>query len=150
MVNQAMEFDRMSSAGYLVNYMARLFADRLRKRIAPLGIVPGQFPALLALWEKDGLTQKELLAQVAIEQATLANTLTRMERDGLIVRKEHPADARARKIHLTAKARKIRDQAYTAAMETNAEALAGLTENELDEFLNLMRKTISELQNGDH
>ena len=42
------------------------------------------------------------------------------------------------------------DQAYTAAMETNAEALAGLTENELDEFLNLMRKTISELQNGDH
>ena len=145
-----MEFDRMSSAGYLVNYMARLFADRLRKRIAPLGIVPGQFPALLALWEKDGLTQKELLDQVAIEQATLANTLTRMERDGLIVRKEHPADARARKIHLTAKARKIRDQAYTAAMETNAEALAGLTENELDEFLNLMRKTISELQNGDH
>ena len=145
-----MEFDRMSSAGYLVNYMARLFADRLRKRIAPLGIVPGQFPTLLALWEKDGLTQKELLDQVAIEQATLANTLTRMERDGLIVRKEHPADARARKIHLTAKARKIRDQAYTAAMETNAEALAGLTENELDEFLNLMRKTISELQNGDH
>ena len=145
-----MEFDRMSSAGYLVNYMARLFADRLRKRIAPLGIVPGQFPALLALWEKDGLTQKELLEQVAIEQATLANTLTRMERDGLIVRKEHPADARARKIHLTAKARKIRDQAYTAAMETNAEALAGLTENELDEFLNLMRKTISEMQNGDH
>ena len=88
-----MNFDRMSSAGYLVNYMARLFAEGLRKRIAPLGIVPGQFPALLALWERDGLTQKELLAQVAIEQAALANTLARMKRDGLIIRKEHPADA---------------------------------------------------------
>ena len=141
-----MKFDRMTSAGYLVNYMARLFAEGLRKRIAPLGIVPGQFPALLALWERDGLTQKELLAQVAIEQATLANTLARMERDGLIVRKEHPADARARTIHLTEKAQSIRDDAYKAAAETNAEALAGLSKEERQEFLNLMGRTISSLQ----
>ena len=136
----------MTSAGYLVNYMARLFAEGLRKRIAPLGIVPGQFPALLALWERDGLTQKELLEQVAIEQATLANTLTRMERDGLIVRREHPADARARTIHLTEKARSIRDAAYKAAIETNADALAEFSDEERMEFLNLMGKTINSLQ----
>ena len=139
----------MTSAGYLVNYMARLFAEGLRKRIAPLGIVPGQFPALLALWERDGLTQKELLAQVAIEQATLANTLARMERDGLIVRKEHPADARARTIHLTEKAQSIRDDAYKAAAETNAEALAGFSKVERQEFLNLMGRTIISLQADD-
>ena len=136
----------MTSAGHLVTYMARLFDEGLRKPIAPLGIVPGQFPALLALWERDGLTQKELLEQVAIEQATLANTLARMERDGLIVRREHPADARARTIHLTEKARSIRDAAYAAAEETNAEALAGLSDSERQEFLNLMRRTISSLQ----
>ncbi len=136
----------MTSAGYLVNLMARLFAEGLRKRIAPLGIVPGQFPALLALWERDGLTQKELLAQVAIEQATLANTLARMERDGLIVRKEHPADARARTIHLTEKAQSIRSAAYEAAIEINSEALAGLSEEERQEFLNLIGRTISSLQ----
>ena len=139
----------MTSAGYLVNYMARLFAEGLRKRIAPLGIVPGQFPALLALWERDGLTQKELLAQVAIEQATLANTLARMERDGLIVRKEHPADARARTIHLTEKAQSIRDDAYKAAAETNEEALAGLSNVERQEFFNLMGRTIISLQADD-
>ena len=141
-----MEFDRMTSAGYLVNHMARLFAEGLRKRIAPLGIVPGQFPALLALWERDGLTQKELLQLVAIEQATLANTLNRMERDGLIARKEHPADARARTIHLTEKARSIRDAAYQAAMDTNQEALSGLSDEEHQAFLNFMRRTITELQ----
>ena len=136
----------MTSAGYLVNHMARLFADGLRKRIAPLGIVPGQFPALLVLWDKDGLTQKELLALLDIEQATLANTLTRMERDGLIVRKEHPADARARTIHLTDKARSIRDSAYEAAMATNEEALTGLSDRERQDFLDLMRRTITALQ----
>ena len=55
----------------------------------------GPFPTLLAFWEKDGLTQKQLFALVDIEIATLSNTLARMERDGLITRKEHPSDARA-------------------------------------------------------
>lgn len=137
-----MEFDRMSSAGYLVNNLARLLVEVLRKRIGPLGIVPGQFPTLLALWEKDGLTQKELLSQVDIEQATLANTLTRMERDGLITRKEHPADARARTIHLTDAGRSIRDQAYEAAMQINAELLADLSEAEAQAFLSSLRRVI--------
>ena len=141
-----MKFDRQTSAGYLVNHMARLFAEELRKRIAPLGIVPGQFPALLVLWEQDGLTQKQILELVAIEQATLANTLTRMERDGLIVRKEHSADARARTIHLTKKARSIRDAAYKAANETNQAALEGMSQEDRDAFLGLMRRTIEKIQ----
>ena len=138
-----MTFERMNSAGYLVNHLARLFADALRERIAPLGIVPGQFPALLALWEKDGLTQKELLKLLDIEQATLANTLTRMERDGLVVRREHPSDARARTIHLTAKANGIRVAAYAAARETNEKALDELSSNERQQFLDSMKKVIS-------
>ena len=85
-----MDFDKLNSAGFLVNHVARLFAEGLRLKIAPLGIVPGQFPALLELWEKDGQTQKQLVEKLDIEQATMANTLSRMERDGLIVRKEHP------------------------------------------------------------
>ena len=145
-----MEFDRMNSAGYLVNNLARLLVEVLRKRIAPLGIVPGQFPTLLALWEKDGLTQKELLALVDIEQATLANTLTRMERDGLIIRKEHPADARARTIHLTEQGHSIRDEAYQAAMQINEEVLADLSDEETQEFLDYMRRVIGRIKEAEH
>ena len=145
-----MEFDRMNSAGYLVNNLARLLVEVLRKRIAPLGIVPGQFPTLLALWEKDGLTQKELLALVDIEQATLANTLTRMERDGLIIRKEHPADARARTIHLTEQGHSIRDEAYKTAMQINKEVLADLSDEETQEFLDYMRRVIGRMKEAEH
>lgn len=141
-----MTLKRMDSAGYLVNHMARLFADGLRRRIAPLGIVPGQFPALLELWEHDGQTQKELVEKLDVEQATLANTLARMERDGLIVRKEHPADARARTIHLTEKARAIRDRAYAAAQETNRAALAGFSPEERRQFIELMQRTITTMR----
>ncbi len=136
----------MNSAGYLVNNMARLLVEVLRKRVAPLGIVPGQFPALLALWEKDGLTQKELLSMLDIEQATLANTLTRMERDGLIIRKEHPADARARTIHVTEQGSSIRDDAYRTAMQINEEVLADLSEEETKAFLGYMRRVIGRIK----
>lgn len=140
----------MNSAGYLVNNLARLLVEVLRKRIAPLGIVPGQFPALLALWEKDGLTQKELLTMLDIEQATLANTLTRMERDGLIIRKEHPADARARTIHLTEQGRSIRDEAYQTATQINQDILADLSDEETRAFLDCMRRVIGKVKEVEH
>ena len=41
---------------------------------------------------------------------------------------------------------RIRDRAYMAAMKTSEEALAGLSESERGVFLEIMRQTISELQ----
>ena len=141
-----MAFKKMNSAGYLANHMARLFADGLRARIKPLGIVPGQFPALLELWERDGLTQKELVARLDIEQATMANTLARMERDGLVRRKPHPGDGRAQLVWLTAKAKALRAPAIDAAMAQNDVALSLLSDEERGQFLEFMRRTLDAMQ----
>lgn len=141
-----MSFDHNTSAGYLVNHMARLFFEELRKRIEPMGIVPGQFPALLALWQKDGQTQRELVDKLDVEQATMANTLNRMERNGLIQRLDHPTDGRAKVICLTEKARSVRDDAYAAASAVNDMALATLSTEERETFIDLMQRTISTLK----
>lgn len=141
-----MEFEKDKSAGYLANHMARLFAQALQQRIKPLGIVTGQFPALLALWERDGLTQKEMVARLGIEQATMANTLSRMERDGLIRRTPHPTDARAQQVWLTPQAKSIRDSAYRAANDTNCIALDGLSDQERDLLIKFMGRVIGALE----
>ncbi|MEW2915463.1 MarR family winged helix-turn-helix transcriptional regulator [Ruegeria sp. ANG10] len=141
-----MNFEKENSAGYLVNHMARLFAKELQQRIAPLGIVVGQFPILLQLWLKDGVTQKELLGKIDVEQATLANTLNRMERDGLIKRTKNPADARAQMIWLTEKATAIRNSAYESAQSVNAEALQVLSETEQAHFMDYMRRIIGKMR----
>ena len=49
-----------SSVGYQVNRLARLFEVALRDRIAAYGVVPGQFPALLALYERDPDTARTM------------------------------------------------------------------------------------------
>ena len=137
-----MSFDKNGSAGYLVNHVARIFAAGLQNRIAPLGLTIGQFPILLELWVKDGVTQRDLLDKLTLEQATLANTLNRMERDRLIVRRKNPADGRSQQIWLTKKGKAPRDRAYQAANEQNERSLGPLSQAERVQFLELMRRII--------
>ncbi|MCQ0989656.1 MarR family winged helix-turn-helix transcriptional regulator [Jiella marina] len=144
-----MTFDKDRSAGYLVNHMARLFARALQERIAPLGLSTGTFPVLLVLWEDEGLTQRDLVARLDIEQATMANTLTRMERDGLITRKKDPSDGRVQRIWLTQRARQLHEPATQAANEVNEIALSNLTEEEKQTFLDLIARVITRLGEGE-
>lgn len=141
-----MTFDKWTSAGYLANHMARLFAQGLQARIKPLGLTTGTFPALLELWEEDGLTQKALVERLDIEQATMANTLRRMERDRLVRRSPHPVDGRAQQVWLTPKARSLRDDALAAANAQNELALAGLSADERRLFIQLMTRTIGSMR----
>lgn len=141
-----MSFDRTRSAGFLANQMARLFAKGLQRNIRQFGLAPAQFMTLLALWEEDGLTQRELTERLDVEQATMANTLTRMERDGLIERRTLPEDGRSQSIHLTRKAICLQEAATDAAKSVNATALGNLSEEERTLFLDLASRIISALK----
>ena len=138
-----MSFVKNDSAGYLINHMARLFAQELTARIKPLGLTTGTFPALLELWDQDGLTQKQLVTRLGIEQATMANTLNRMERDGLVTRRKDPKDGRAQLVWLTDRARSLQGPAIAAAEGVNGDLLSGLTGDEQAQLLALMGKVIA-------
>lgn len=141
-----MTFRKSESAGYLANHMARLFALGLQERIRPLGLAPAQFMTLLELWNEENLTQKDLVQRLDVEQATIANTLNRMQRDGLIERHENPDDRRAQMIRLTPKARALREDATRAAQVQNEKALAGFSPGEREVFLAMMKRAIDAMQ----
>ncbi|MSO98747.1 MAG: MarR family transcriptional regulator, partial [Rhodospirillaceae bacterium] len=98
-----MAIRRLDSLGYQLGLLNRNYDKRLQDALAPLGVAPGQFPALVMLFQKDGLTQAELCRRIGVEQPTMANTLARMERDGLIRREVDSADKRRSFIYLTPK-----------------------------------------------
>ena len=139
-------FQKDRSAGYLANHLARLFALRLHERIRPLGLAPAQFMTLLELWREEGLTQRDLVARLDVEQATMANTLARMERDGLIERRAHDGDARSKTIHLTDHARSLREPAEAAAREVNEMALTGMSGSEREQFVETIKATVDRLR----
>lgn len=144
------QWTRDTSLGYQINHLGRLLAQALHRRIAPLGVVPGQFAQLLALFEQDGLTQRELCELVRIEQPTMANTLQRMERTSLIRREPDPADGRRMRVVLTARARALEDHLVSAAREVNGIATSGLSDQEVAAFRSTLRQIINNLEAADH
>ncbi|MCW4457357.1 MarR family winged helix-turn-helix transcriptional regulator [Microbacterium sp. MPKO10] len=140
---------REESLGYQVNHLARLMELRLRDRIAATGVVPGQFAQLLALFEEDGLSQRELGLRVQVDPSTMAHTLRRMERDGLVQRDVDPADRRRVVVTLTDHARSLEATLTAAAEETNAEATRSLSPTEQGRLLKLVGSVIAQLQSDD-
>ncbi|MGG6893117.1 MULTISPECIES: MarR family winged helix-turn-helix transcriptional regulator [Rhizobium] len=133
----------MDSAAYLASQLARVFARSLLQRANRLGFSPGQFPILLELWSEDGLTQKQLLERVDIEQATMANTLSRMERDGLVERRPHPTDKRAQLIFLTEKAAAMEAEAIEAATAVDSDVLRDFRNFERELLLEYIRRILN-------
>lgn len=137
-----MGFDRSRSATYLAGQLAKGFARSLHRKSKDLGFSPGQLPVLLELWQEDGLTQKQLLDRLDVEQATLANTLSRMQRGGLIERMPHPGDRRAQIITLTQTGRALEGPAVQAATEADTAMFAGFRSFERELMIEYMRMAI--------
>ena len=143
-----MVFDRKESAGYLANLLSKAAARALQERAGGAGFAPGQLPVLIELWNGDGLTQRELLDRLDVEQATMANTLARMERDGLVARRPHPKDRRAQQVFLTAKGKALRETATAAAVAAEEALFAGFRRFERELLLEYMRMALANLGRG--
>ena len=118
------------SLAFAMSLSARRFERELRTAFLPLGVLPGQFSVLLALYEADGLTQADLARIAGVEQPTMASTLGRMERDGLVRRAPSAGDGRRVGIHLTERARELERSLIDAARGVNRRAVRGLSAEE--------------------
>lgn len=124
----------------------RLYAKGLTSRLSPYDVSPGYLSILQQLWHQDGVTQKSLKASLDIEQATLSNSLKRMERDGLIRRVPNKQDRRQHRITLTEKGISAQ-QTVEAAINDLCEVVnKGLTINDRKYFKRIMRQMTEQLE----
>jgi DNA-binding MarR family transcriptional regulator len=118
------------SLAFDVGVLSRRFDRELRAAFADHGVLPGQFPVLLALYDRDGLTQADLARIAGVEQPTMAATLKRMESAGLVRRDPDSADARRADVFLTDRARRLEPTLVDAARGVNRRAVRGLSADE--------------------
>ncbi len=139
-------FDRLASAGYMTNWAARLFARAIDSHLKPHGFKSGQLPVLFALADGKALPQRTLAELAAVEQPTMANLLTRMERDGLIVRKPDPNDRRSALVSLTNATQTKLPAVRQAISDVNSRALSALPEPEKEAYLEALASIIASLE----
>ena len=144
-----MVLNRDSSVGYLTNLAGRLLVRELERHLARIGLSPGHMPVLLALEDGSARTQKTLAERAGVKQATMAATLTRMERDGLVTLLPNPDDGRSTLVKLTPLALEILPAVAEAAAAINALVLEQLTPDERGQFFDLITRIIAVLEAQD-
>ena len=122
-----------------------LLVQAVEERLQPLGLSTGQIPVLYLLRDGAAVTQKELARLVRIEQPTMAQLLSRMERDGLIRRTDNPDDKRSSLISLTPLAFEKLPLAREVLSEGNREGLKGFTDREITTLSKLLLRAVRNL-----
>src|SRR5688572_32380060 len=105
--------DHKETLSYLSAQLARHLSNRLREGLVPLGLLAAQFTALAEIAHDEGLTQKELVERLDLEQPGVARTLAGVEAMGWIERRT--LKGRAQGLHLTSRARDALPRAYEVA-----------------------------------
>lgn len=127
-----------ASLGEAVNRAARLLRRLADQRLAPFGLSAGYLPVLTVLMREDLASQKALTERAGIGQPTMAATLARMERDGIIERQPDTGDKRSVLFKLTAAARLRAPDVEAAVRDLNADAIADLPESDRERLRQLL------------
>ena len=102
------------------------------RRAATLGVTRAQWRVLVRLSREPGLRQVDLADFLDIEPITLCRIVDRLEESELVERRRDPADRRAWRLELTAKAAPVVEKLRSLATDFSADAFAGLSPAELD------------------
>ena len=136
--------DALSSSegalSFVVRDVNRAFARALQTRIARSGVSMGQWFFLRALWDEDGLTQRELSHRVGMMEPTTVTAVNVMESQGLVQRVRNVHDRRKMNIYLTDKGRALRDAMMPSASDIAAIAVAGIKPEEIAQVIAVLRR----------
>ncbi|HWZ71510.1 MAG TPA: MarR family transcriptional regulator [Casimicrobiaceae bacterium] len=116
--------DRMA---HLVKDATRALVRSLQTRLAKHEVSFGHWTFLRILWEKDGLTQRELSREAGVMEPTTFAALRAMESRGYIVRRQLAGNRRKVHIFLTARGRSLKRTLVPLAEAVNRIAVRGVT-----------------------
>lgn len=140
------DWDLFEKPAPLINMASRSFARLGERRVKAMGFSIGQLPVLYLLRNGAQMSQKELAKFAKIEQPSMAQMLSRMERDGLIRRMPDPADGRSSLVSLTEATLAKLPAARDALDEGQEAAFAGFNDDEVQTLLQLMRRLNQNLE----
>jgi DNA-binding MarR family transcriptional regulator len=126
---------------HLIRDAGRSLGHRLTPLLAEHDIPFGHWTFLRVLWDRDGLTQKELSDAVGVtEPTTFAAVKALMDR-GYITRRHNPGNKRKFYVYLTPEGAALRDVLVPLAEEVNRIAVEGIP----PENITLMRETLLQI-----
>ena len=111
-------------------FISRLSTRFVGGEMSRMGFGPGQFFLLSELYAEEGLSQDELSQRVGVDKSNTSRALTKLEKFGLIQRKNDPTNHKVKKVYLRAKAHGVRNEFKKIQRQWNTKLLKGFTKKE--------------------
>ena len=128
-----------------ISDIARLFTYRARRGAEQRGVPAGYHRVLLELGRNDGITQLGLVKLARLSAPTVSVAITKMESEGLVRREPDPQDMRQMRVFLTDKGMENVMKVRSSFREADALLSGGLTDDELETVIPLLRKMLVHL-----
>ncbi|CAB3807004.1 hypothetical protein LMG28614_06509 [Paraburkholderia ultramafica] len=125
---EAVPHDRLA---HLVKDAARAMVRGLQLRLTQYNVSFGHWAYLRILWERDGLTQKELSDEAGVMAPTTFTAVSAMEKLGYVVRRQSPENKKNTYVYLTAKGKALKGKLVPLAEEVNEIGVRGLKPSEI-------------------
>jgi DNA-binding MarR family transcriptional regulator len=87
----------------------------------------GHWTFLRILWQRDGLTQRELSDEAGVMESSTFAALRAMESLGYVRRDQRPENRKNVYVYLTPKGRALKEKLVPLAIEVNAAAVRGVS-----------------------
>ena len=126
---EAVPEDRLA---HLVKDAWRAYVRALQMRLAEHAVSFGHWTFLRILWDRDGLTQRELSDEAGVMEPTTYAAVKAMEKLGLITRRKAAGNKKNLYVYLTPKGRRLKDKLVPLAQEANAVAVAGIPDRDVE------------------
>jgi DNA-binding MarR family transcriptional regulator len=121
----------------MVYLLARIFyamRDRTEATLRPHNLTPMQFTILASLERWQGLTSAELSRRFRVTPQTMGEMIANLERRGLVIRREDPANRRALRVDLTDEGGRLVEACNAKVREMEAELFGDFTPKQMDEL----------------
>ncbi|MFI7382837.1 MarR family winged helix-turn-helix transcriptional regulator [Streptomyces sp. NPDC049813] len=122
----------------LVNGLAQQIADHVRARAVALGLTAAQATALREM--TGPMTMRELSERMSCEPSNTTFIVDKLEKRGLVERRAHPTDRRAKHLVLNAEGTALRERLLD--LLTQDSPLAGLSADQQRTLQSLLEQAI--------
>jgi DNA-binding MarR family transcriptional regulator len=130
-ISTATNFRSMDeSLGSMLADVARLMRRSFDERARDIGVTRPQWQVLLVLSRNEGINQGGLADILEVEPITLGRMVDRLQEAELVERRPDPADRRAWRLHLTAKAHGLTEKLRPLAADMIETAFDGISDAE--------------------
>jgi DNA-binding MarR family transcriptional regulator len=130
-------------ASLLISAIRRRLKQVVGLQVRAAGLTPAQFWVLNRIFEREGLSLRELSASLHMDTPTASRVVSALSRQKLVRHEEDTLDRRRTRVVATARGRSLAERLHPIALETRAAVEAPLSSHEREQLRVLLTKALN-------